>query len=79
MTQHETKAPIAASAVTADSSTIAVSGVTTKRRAELNAAARAAARGMAGRTISPVLLGGITRLIEFLAILATASRSMPGT
>jgi Undecaprenyl-phosphate glucose phosphotransferase len=71
MTQQEGKAPIAASAVTADSSTVAVSGATTKRRAELNAAARAAASGMAGRTISPVLLGGITRLIEFLAILAT--------
>jgi Undecaprenyl-phosphate glucose phosphotransferase len=69
MTQHESKPPIAASAVTADSPAVARPGMP-KRRADLNPVAEAAAIGMAGRTISPVLLSGIARLVEFIALVA---------
>ena len=68
MTQQDNKAPVAASAVTADTVAVARPG-TTRRRAELNAAAEAVARNMVGRRISPVLLGGATRLVEFTVLL----------
>ena len=60
------KATLTASAVTVDSG-VASLPPPAKRQAELSAAARAAATGMTRRVMSPVLLSGLARLIEFAA------------
>ncbi len=65
---EEAKSGLAASAVTVDSGVVA-RPTAPKRRPELSAAAQAAAQGTSHQTMSPVLLTGLTRLIEFAAIL----------
>jgi len=60
---------ISASAVAIDTSLVALPAPVAKRKAELNAAAQAVAAGLSRRTISPVLLTGSVRLIEFAAML----------
>ena len=65
---HRDAAGISASAVTVDAPIVAFPA-SSKRKSELNADAKAAATGMSRRTISPVLLAGVVRLIEFAAML----------
>ena len=65
---HRDAAGLSASAVTVDSSLISLP-TASKRKSELSADARAAATGMSRQSISPVLLAGTARLVEFLATL----------
>ena len=63
---NDSKAGLSASAATVDATaTVRVGASAGKRQAELNAAARVAASGIAQQAMSPVLLTGLTRLIEF--------------
>ncbi|MEJ0096731.1 MAG: undecaprenyl-phosphate glucose phosphotransferase [Bauldia sp.] len=62
---------VSASAVTIDGGLSAASAPAARRKAELNAAAMAAASSLTAQSISPVLLAGLVRLIEFGAVLVT--------
>ena len=64
-------AGVSASAVTLDGALSPPAGPSARRKAELNAAAQAAAAGLTQQSISPILLAGLVRLVEFAAVLVT--------
>ena len=69
LTHPDGKIGISASAALADTSTVALAAGL-PRTSTLNPAARAAASHLAGRSMSPVIFTGATRLIEFTTLLA---------
>jgi len=70
MNQHDNNAGVTASAVTADSAAVAMPVASARRTTELNAAARAAANSLSRQTMSPVLVTGFARLIDFFGTFA---------
>jgi len=69
LTHPDRKIGVSASAAVADTGTVALA-TGLPRTSTLNPAARAAATRLSGRSMSPVIFTGATRLIEFAVLLA---------